>query len=213
MSERRCGYCRSGNHRADKCEILKGQRYAIQRHQYGEKVALHQLMLRNGIGVGAILDFAHGDDKPQVHVIRSMKENFNHYNNNFLEYRPIKYQKSVRSVLKSYTGINHSPEQKDNDFVRWDHQLAFYVIASPMDNLRETNYGIIALCKLQHPPLDNPWHSEARNNYYAERSAKILSPSDETDIDEREYFSEPFIIHTRLGKDSRGYGIKVNPLP
>lgn len=207
MAYRACGYCRVAGHRSDRCTVRLNQIEAMRRHVYAEKVALHRILLDNGYGVGAIIQS--NGDSPMV--IRSLKETFLNHNNIFIEYRNIKYRKSVRSYLKSYSGVNHSPDFVDGDFTRFENMGHLYILASPLDDLSDTNYGIIAISRLDKKPESNP-HASVLDSYYSQRSVNLLAPSNETDIDERALFMEPFRIHERLGTVN-GRAKIVTPMP
>lgn len=210
MNSRRCGYCRSGNHRSDKCNEKINQITAVRRHFYHERAALHKIMIDNGMGVGSMLQMYNGE----LCVVRSLRDSFDTWNNSFLEWRNIKYQKSVRAFLRSYSGINHSPDVSvDHSFVRYDPYSHFYIVCSPINDLSSNVYGTVCMSALPNPPPENAYVKKQMNDlYYRERSVKILSPSDETDIVDREFFNKPFRIHERLGKDKAGNSLLVDPI-
>lgn len=205
--ERNCGYCRESGHRADKCRIKEEQIISIRLHLYNERAALHNIMLENGLGVGAIIR----PPGQEPHVIRSVADSLKAYANHFIEWYNIKYERSVRSSLKSYSGINHNPQFINNKYVRFNNQTGFYIVCSPLSNLANDTYAVISFCALANPPLNNPQSMLDKNSYYGSRSCEILSPSDSTDVDNN-MFMEQFRLHSRLGKSRDGYGVAVMPL-
>lgn len=204
MATRRCGYCRDYNHRADKCTVMSNQIAAVRAHVYGERMAIHDILTRNGYGVGCILEGPDG----VVYTIRSLRDSLRSPVSNYVEWRNIKYQKSVRSTLKSVSGIRHHNGDA-GDLIRYDHQSHLYIYMNPLNDLNGYNYGVISLGKLSDPP-NNPLINR-EFDYYNNRHVKVLSPSSDTDMTEQD-FMESFRLHERLGKDDRGYGKIVLPL-
>lgn len=201
-----CGYCRGFGHRSNKCEVKNEQITAVRKHVYLEKVALHKLLLKNGLGVGAIL----GGDRHSPHVIRSLKEIFLDYNNSFVDFSNVKYKKSVRSYLKSYTGIRHhdmSPATSETGWLRYTDMSYLYLICSPLDNLAHSTYEVFSLSDLKYPPSHG-----ATSGYYAGSSINVLDPSEETDINETDDFYKKFALHIRLGETPEGRTLFVDPI-
>lgn len=208
MSDRLCGYCRQGGHTANKCELKNGQIHDILAHAAGERKYMHDLLLRNGYGIGAILraksDYT-GEEK--IYVIRSHENLFMYVS--MYDQRNIKYEKGVRVTLNSASRVRHSMRVTNGHFLRYYHLDRLLIPCSPIDDLASSTFCNVAIGMLAHRP-DN-YRAGYESDYYSRRHANIECPSDETDIDERAYMS-PIYIPERLGKSPSGDRKLMTPI-
>lgn len=209
MSSRLCGYCRETGHNASKCERKQWQIDSILRHAAGERKAFHDLMLRNGIGLGTILRHTdYGATSSREYVVTSMKDIITERFDALTEYRIHKYKKSTKVTLRSWTGINHIAHEPDGFYINMQHVDRIYLTARPLDDMSSNIYLMLYVSKLDHRP---EWASRVDySRYYSAEPAQILCASSDTDMTDED-FLHPVRIAERLGKDQRGYGLMLKP--
>lgn len=209
MSSRLCGYCREVGHNAGKCERKQWQIDSILRHTAGERKAFHDLLLRNGIGLGAILRHReYGTADSREYVVTSMKDCVSDRFDALVEYRIHKYKKSTKATLRSWTGVNHITGEPDGYYVNRANVDRIYLTARPFDDMSSNVYLMMYVSRFDHKP---EWASRVDiSRYYSGEPAQILCPSSDTDMTDED-FLQPVRIAERLGKDQRGYGLMMKP--
>lgn len=208
MGGKLCGYCRELGHNARVCHHKAAQILGIRRHVAGERRALHDLLVLNGYGVGAILQTTTYGGKQEQYVITTMNDVVTDNFENMVDWRIHKYRKSVRSSLRSWTGVNHLGHEADGYFITFHNADRVYLSCRALNDMSRKAYAMVYLSKLPNPPL---WTKDVKPGFYAAEHTEVICPSHDSDVDPSLYL-RPYRLHERLGKDDRGYGITVNPV-
>lgn len=204
---RACGYCREVGHVSTRCHRLTGQIESIRRHVGGERHALHNLMLENGLGVGAIIRHSYYNDNPTEYVITSLRESIGMTFDVGIDWRIHKYKKSVQSSLRSWSGANFLTADPDGYFVRRYNSDRFYIGCRELNNMGRVQYLTFFVSGLAAPPQ---WARAADIHRYSNPPV-VLCPSSDTDI-RPEDLNFKILLHDRLiGKDGNRYVTPIIP--
>lgn len=194
---RACGYCREIGHTQNKCERKRWQIESILRHTAGERKGLHDLLLRNGIGVGAIFrQNSWGQEKE--YVVTSMRNTIPDSFDAVVEYRIHKYKKSVRATLRCWTDGKHLAGEPDGYFIQRSHIDRIYVGCRDLNDMGSSQYCMFWVTKLEVRP---EWTSKMVGQYYGYGGGEqptILCPSSETDLADSDFMGKTR-LHDRLG--------------
>jgi len=151
-------------------------------HNYGEKAAIHKILMQRGYGIGALFKFQ-GYEEEQPYVVISHSPLTTGI---LAEYRPVKYSKMVRTQLLSLTFRKYS--EKYESRVELVHRSRVSILVSPLGDMSKTMYFSLSGKNLG---LQNDQFSYAM-------STEILVPSDDTDIDLDDIRKQPIRLHERL---------------
>lgn len=195
MSDRRCGYCREYGHMASKCKILSGQKEAILNHVAGERYALHNLLLENGVGLGTILRQTHYDGTVKEYVITSLLPLVQDRMDVLSEYRIHKYRKSVNVTLRSWTGINHSEHNLPEDYIRTQHMDRIFVPARSLTDMSSQDFCLLYVSRLEKKP---DWAHGRNMHLWGGSPAEILCHSSDTDVTQKDCIEKGIRFHDRL---------------
>lgn len=206
---RHCGYCREIGHTSNICRQRLGQIDAIRYHASRERKAVHDMLLRNGLGIGAIIRQKYYGDAGKECVITSLKDSVIEGWDNLVEYSIVKYRKSVRSRLRSWTGIQHADT---TDLVSYVNVNRMYIRCRSLEDMTDNTYAIFYMSELPQPPEWAAAQKEKPGFFMVGSSSEILCPSDETDVI-AEDFMRPVMIHDRLGKSASGHTRWDRPYP
>lgn len=193
MSERRCGYCRDFGHTVPNCRKRELQRQAIARHVYGERKLVHQRLLDNGFGVGAILQDT--SDENKLFIIESLSGNNMMRSGELFEDRNVKYSKEVRITLRSVGQYIH--------YHIPDMAMVVEKRRNPWITLRVTDLSDMSngyyasVCGKQLGFDDAP---AASFSWY--HDVRVVAPSSDTDATEDD-FNAAFYMPLRLLKGKR----------
>lgn len=192
MSDRLCGYCRKTGHTKNKCDIRLSQIETIRRHVGEQRLLAYKILHANGIGPGAIVtgnDYWTGEEVPCI--VPSVKPS-NHY----IDWRPVKYKKSVKSSLITYDANPEKTVESHDGLVRYIIKNKIYITGYKLSDPSVTMNICFFLDRL---PVKVVTHLPTRGWEY-DKPSTLLSPSDCFEIDNEELM-EPFTLHERLALD------------
>ena len=195
-----CGYCRAVGHTAARCDMKSGQILALRRHVYNERLGVVNLMLRYGLGAGAMVqcrDWWSGDD--MLCMVVDPNESIDGRYLAPYASRNVKYQKQVRLTLHSV--YRERPQWLYGLFLTdYNPQNRIEVICRPISNPSRSVPASFRLDDLGVYPR-NP--TEYIPSW--ERRSSVVAPSGDGQVDMTSVM-RPFELPRRLG------GHAVTPL-
>lgn len=180
MSDRLCGYCRGSGHNRSNCLALKDQIDLIRRTVPAQRRAVHEFLIKIGAGTGAIVSvYNYFNDGPTLAVIPSLNV-FESYGP--VEYKNIKYEKSVRSTFTIMPGTDVKSEYAAS-FIRKKIAKTISVPCYMLEDMSRTLRATF------------PTMPEYRSSY--ERYSEIMSDSHDSDAQDST-FLDKIALHPRL---------------
>lgn len=192
MSDRLCGYCRKPEHTKNKCPLRLEQIDIIRRHVGDQRKLAQQILLANGIGVGAIVtatDYWSGTESPCI--VPSLK-----VIESYIDWRIVKYKKQVRATLGVY-GLD-VPDSKCDALIRYNTKNRICLPVYKMDDMSCTMTAYFLLDRLEKPLV----RVSNQGSWDYNKHSTILSPSQETDVTTDD-LQEQFLLHERLTLDPK----------
>lgn len=186
MSDRLCGYCRKPGHVKGKCDVRLLQIETLRKHIGSQRKLAQQILLANGIGVGAIVagyDYWTGEEHPCI--VPSLQ-----INQEYIDWRNVKYKKQVRSTVSVY-GID-IPENKLDGLIRY---IPKNKITVPVYKMSDMSCTMTAYFSLDRLPVQIVRPAKTGWDYH--RHSEVISPSSDTDVTD-EYLLEQFALNERL---------------
>lgn len=182
--EKNCGFCRGPGHTKSKCSQLKAELNAIRIHVPAERKAIHDILLANGYGTGAIVNIREwGGDEKMPAVIPTM--NFFSTNHRFdlIDLRKVKYNARDKVTLHSFSGNNFAapyiPEAPKNEIlIRYLESVK--IPAYHLHDMSRTVYATVVFSDLLNVP---DTRQKSLSNYRWEETSELLSPSQDTDLE------------------------------
>lgn len=178
---KRCGYCRDFGHMKPKCDDRLTIINNVMEHHYGERAAIHNLLMEKGFGIGAIVKFEGYDEDPYVVISHSPLTT-----SVLVEYRPVKYSKAVRTNLLSMTQRKYS--EKYESRVEIMSRSRVTILVSPLSDMSRT----------MHFTVNGKNLGMQNDRFSYAMTTEILVPSDDTDIDLGDLRKQPIRLHERL---------------
>lgn len=168
MSDRLCGYCRQPGHTSAKCNVLNDQVEFILRFTGTQRKVMHRALLSRGAGVGAIVtyrDYWSGANREGLIPTHDFLKQYS-----FVDYKKLKYKKSVRATLSCYGEIPTIPDHL-TDYIRIVHRGRIDVPVYRLSDMSETAVACISI---------NP--NEKVQAWEYRYNSEVLSPSEDTDV-------------------------------
>lgn len=190
MGDRRCGYCREYGHNFAKCNSRLTIIDNIRKFIGAERKGIMEMMLRSGVGVGAIVtaySFGSGEFIPCLVTQDSIDSVATCWRNSFLDFRSVKYSKQVRTVLRTGT-LYRNPDNHESVDIRDFNQVSFNV--TPLS-------GCDASLPATMRVLNGKIVTGVQPTYSWERYGEILSDSYDGEVN-MDKLMEKFRIHERL---------------
>ena len=205
MGDRQCGYCREYNHNQSVCRVRLSQIEAVRRHVGGERLRQVQLLIASGYGSGAIVEAYdyHSGDYVNC-IISDPNECIHSYFGNYLEYRNVKYKKTVRTILKSASGYYPETPNGCDDLIRYQHVAYININVMPLHDMSRNITASICITTLDRSLLHPTLKDYNRPLYSWDRPSKLLSPSNDGQPDMGRVLRD-FQSHDRLDKKVHGW--------
>lgn len=190
---KRCGYCRLYGHDVRGCETKAGILKTAAVHVGNQRQELAQLLIRNGFGVGALVNayaYEAGEEVPCLITQESLDSVLR---NNFVEFHNVRYSKRASTRMYDFVGrVMHSDEEHTFTVQR----PSLHIALTPMQTGIRQVYGNIHVSMLAN---GLKWKDyPAVTNYSWDHPCKLLAGSDEGSVSEKAMLQK-FHIHDRLG--------------
>lgn len=195
MSSRKCGYCRDVGHMSNVCPVRLGQIDDIKRHYVGERRALHEMVVRDGLGIGSIFKMKDYADNMFICTIRSHNSIVD--NNSFIDSRDMRYMKSTRITYNAYSRVKHT-NSEESRFNHYSERAWFYLVINPLDNMARNMYMSVGIAT-----------REDGTSYinYQFSNIEMLSPSNDTDMNSDMYYRPYYLPRRLVGNKAQAYVI------
>lgn len=191
-SDKRCGYCRVAGHNIAKCDVLIKQKELISTIIPYEKKAIHDTLLKNGVGVGAIVKvYMWHTSKYEECIIPSLKIFLDV--DNMLEFRKVKYQKSTASTIRRVS-TRENP-YNPGGLMRYGVITNFSVPVYCLSDMSETASAPFSFGKFEHKP--DALQNHHPDYWEASRHTEVLVPSQDTDTQDSDFLHD-ILVSERL---------------
>lgn len=184
-SSRLCGYCRQEGHQATKCEVKQSHVNEIVNHTKGERKFLIDMMVKNGMGLGATIMFANYGGYPNETFILTTADWVKDIH--CVSQKRVRYSKQVKVTPKRLIDrIGDSLLAEQYGYINAQ------MLSMDASEMRNVNLWIRGVC---HPiTLKDGTEIDPSGN----RNIYIISPSHEPyDLIEADY-GKNIQIHKRL---------------